>query len=345
MNIPLRARYFRSLVGLLALTCGAFILLFSVYEWREHGGITRESVEEVSFVIGLMLVLLPFVLWAAWQIAGQLLHPLRAVLGTAERIRAGNLDERIPTGGQPADELTRLSDALNHAFDRYAGAVAHLEQFSADASHQLRTPLAGVRTTAEVCLQNARTPEEYREALGEILEEVDRLQAMVEQLLELARLEPGLLQRVEELNLRAALAEWVNETKALAEERGVRLEGPADGPPVPVRVHARLLREAFMNLLNNALAATPGGGAVRCSVEAGVGGITSWCMEDSGPGIPPEERERVRGRFYRGPGAVGRGSGLGLAIVQQIVDLHGGRLEIGKSDSLGGARLRMVWPG
>ncbi len=344
MNIPLRARYFRLLVGLLAIACGAFLLLFGLYEWREHGGLNREGLEEILYLLGLMLVLAPFVLWAAWQISGQLLLPLRAVLGTAERIRAGNLRERIPTDGRSADELKRLSDALNDAFDRYAGAVTRLDRFSADASHQLRTPLAGVRATAEVCLQRVRTPEEYRDALGKILEEVDRLRVLVEQLLELARLEPGLLQQAERVDLRAALAEWAGDMAALAEARGVRLEGPPAGPPAPARAHPRLLREAFMNVLNNALAATPEGGVVRCSVEAQPGGWAGWSIEDSGPGIPPGERDRVRDRFYRGRSAAGRGSGLGLAIVQQIVELHGGRLEIGAGESLGGARLCMVWP-
>jgi signal transduction histidine kinase len=343
MNLSLRARYFRSLMVLLTASCAAFLLLFSVYEWREHGGLSRDGIDEVLYLLGLMLLMTPFVLWAAWQIAGQLLHPLRAVLGTAERIRAGNLNERIPVGG-PRDELVRTGEALNHAFDRYADAVARLERFSADASHQLRTPLAAVRAAGEVCLQQERSPEAYRETIGEMLEEVDHMQHTVEQLLQLARLDPALLRGTEALDLRAALREWAMDMAAAAADRGIRIDPPPEGPPLPMRAHPRLLREVFVNLLNNALAATPDGGVIRCGVARTPDGRIAWTVEDSGPGIPPEDRARVRDRFYRGARAQGRGAGLGLSIVEHIVDLHGGLLEIETSEALGGACLRMTFP-
>lgn len=347
MNASLRARYFLSLIGLLGITYGAFlvsVLLFNLYEWNEHGALKQQEANETLVLLGLVLVSVPVVLWAAWRIAGQLLNPLRAVLGTAERIGAGNLGERIPVRGKPHDELTRLALTLNNAFDRYADAVARLDRFSADAAHQLRTPLSAMRAAAEVCLQKARTPEEYREALADVLEELDRLTLLVEQLLALARMDPSLLKRAEPIELRAALSECVSKTAAMCEAAGIRLEGPAAGPPVHVMTFPDLLPEAYMNLLNNAIAATPAGGVVRCGVERMSDGRAAWWMEDSGPGIPPGDRARVLERFYRGAGATGRGSGLGLAIVQQIAALHGGRVEIDKSDSLGGALVRIVWP-
>lgn len=347
MNLPLRARYFRALAGLLAITYGSFILilvLFNLHEWREHGAIRGEELEETLILLGLMGVSIPAALWAAWRIAGSMLNPLRVVSSTAERIRAGNLSERISVSGEPRDELERLAATLNEAFDRYAGAVERLDRFSADASHQLRNPLAAVRATAEVCLQRARTEGEYRDALGEILEEVDRLQVMVDQLLELARLEPSLLQRMERVELRVALKEWTAESVALAEARGIRLEGPSPGEPLPVRAHPGLLREVFANLFNNALAATPEGGVIRCDVARAEDGRTAWWMEDSGRGIPEAERTRVLDRFYRGTTASARGSGLGLSIVQRIIELHGGQLAVSRSETLGGALVRMALP-
>ncbi|HMP75259.1 MAG TPA: ATP-binding protein [Kiritimatiellia bacterium] len=344
MNIPIRARYFRSLALLLTASCAAFLVLFSFYEWKEHGGFKHEALDEILYLLGLMLLMAPFVLWAAWQIAGQLLHPLRAVLGTAERIRAGNLNERIPTGGRPSDELARLANALNDAFDRYAEGVARLERFSADASHQLRTPLAALRTAAEVCLQQERDPDHYREALGQILEETARMQHTVDQLLQLARLDPALLRSADRVDLRLLVCQWVEETQLLAEDRGITVERPANDGPAWVHAHATLLREVFLNLFNNALAATPEGGTIRVQIEPLASKRLTWTIEDSGPGIPPEERARAGDRFFRGRTASTTGSGLGLSIVQQIVDLHGGSLEIDDSLSLGGARLRILLP-
>lgn len=347
MSVPLRARYFRALAGLLAITYGSFVLilvLFNLHEWREHGAIRGEELEETLILLGLMMVSIPAVLWAAWRIAGSMLNPLRVVSAAAERIRAGNLSERISVFGEPRDELERLAATLNEAFDRYAGAVERLDQFSADASHQLRNPLAAVRATAEVCLQRARSEGEYREALGEMLEEVDRLQVMVDQLLELARLEPALLQRIERVDLRAALRDWMNEAAAPAEARGVRLEGPSPGAPLPVRAHPGLLREVHANLFNNALAATPVGGIIRCDAARLEDGRVAWWMEDSGPGIPEAERARVADRFYRGSTASARGAGLGLSIVQRIIDLHGGQLAVMRGEQLGGALIRMALP-
>lgn len=346
MRLSLRARYFRSLAGLLALAYGGFLLLlvlFNLHESREAGHNAAEEWNELLALVALMTLTLPITLWAAWKIAGQLLRPLRQVASTAERIRAGNLAERIPVEG-PRDELRRLAEVLNEAFERYAEGVARLDRFSADASHQLRTPLAAMRAEAEVCLQQPRAPEEYRESLGHVLEQVGRMQRTIDQLLQLARLDPILLRSAERWDLRRAVQEWFDDTGDRMRQRRIQGAGPAPGEAIPVLAHPGLMREAFANVLDNALAATPEGGCITCSVERLPDGRVAWWMEDSGPGIPPEERARVRDRFYRGAHARGAGSGLGLAIVQQIVELHGGLLEIGASATLGGACVRVVIP-
>jgi signal transduction histidine kinase len=345
MKLSLRARYFRSLVRLLLITYGLFALIllaFNLYEWHEHGHQREEELEELLGLLGLMAVTFPAVLWAAWRIAGQLLSPLRQVAATAERIRAGNLQERIPEPEQ-RDELARVVASLNHAFDRYADGVARLERFNADASHQLRTPLAALRATAEVCLQQDRDPEAYRETLGQILEETARMQHTVDQLLQLARLDPALLRAAERLDLRAAVAGWMDDARLLTAARGISLHGP-DGAPAWITAHPLLLREVFLNLFSNALAATPEGGVIRVQVESLPAGRVAWTVEDSGPGIPPEERVRVFDRFFRGHATAPHGAGLGLSIVSQIVALHRGAVEIDASPSLGGARLRILLP-
>ncbi len=346
MKRSLRARYFQSLVRLLLfsyLVFAVIIVAFNVNEWRAHPDQYSEEMEETMVLLGMLIVSLPLVLWAAWRSAGQLLSPLRQVVDTAERIRAGNLNERIPVTGPP-DELTRVAEALNHAFDRYAAAVARLETFNVDASHQLRTPLAALRATAEVCLQKSRTEAEYRETLGQVLEEAERMQHTVEQLLQLARLEPALVSEMQQVDLRASLCEWMRDVSLLAADKGIRIEEPASREPVLIQAHAGLLRQAFLNVLNNALAATPDGGRIRCDVAALDAAHVAWTVEDSGAGVSQLDRDRLGDRFYRGPSPAGAGSGLGLAIVRQIVALHKGVLEIGDSAALGGARFRVILP-
>lgn len=347
MRPTLRTRYFRALIRLIAIMFGLvalILLLFNIVEWHEHPGEVAEEVTEFVVLLGLMILAIPLVLVAAWRIAGALLRPLQAVLSTAERIRAGNLEERIPVP-DTGDELARLAGTINHAFDQYAVAMNRLARFSADASHQLRTPLAAIRTSADVGLQQERAPEDYRETLGEVLEQTEHLQHMVDQLLLMSRMDGALRDGLADVALGERLTAWVAEAAAMAADRGIAVEGSGLEVPLPrIKGQATLLQEVFRNLVANAMNAIPGEGTIRISLEQDADGWLVWRTEDSGPGIPDAERNRVFDAFYRGGGAATAGSGLGLAIVHDIVALHGGRVGIEASPDLGGAAVVIRLP-
>ncbi|MCB1069159.1 MAG: HAMP domain-containing protein [Verrucomicrobia bacterium] len=346
MKSPLQVRYFRGLIRLIFLMFGLYALIllgFNLVEWREHAAPLAEEAGEFLILLVLMLFSIPLILIAAWRIAGQLLEPLQSVVSTAERIREGNLDERIPLGPD-RDELTRLSVTINHAFDSYSGAMNRLERFSADASHQLRTPLAAIRATADIGLQQERSPEEYRDAMGAILEQSGRLQHTVDQLLLMARMDSSLRQRMQSVNLADHLAEWIAEMAPLAADRGITLTGEGLDYPGWIFGDSTLLREVFHNLLNNAMNAIPREGTIRMSLKPAEPGWLNWLTEDSGPGISPADRERILDRFYRGATGAGSGSGLGLAIVKDILALHQGDIFVDPNSPLGGASIRIRLP-
>lgn len=347
MKINLRKRYVFWLLLMMVALVALQLLAFAVYEVAEIG--SWKNQEEVEEEVGEILVLLvvdalilPVVLLISWGISGRMLQPLRAVADTAQRISAGRLQERITTP-IPDDEMAGLVQSVNLAFDKYQGVLRRLEQFTSDASHQLRTPLAALRMMGEVSLQRARTPEEYRETIGGMLEEVGRLSDIVDKLLQLARLEPAQVrERFTEVNLSQLAADTVQSFSLLALDRGVALEtrGPAG---LLVRGDHNLLRQALSNLIDNALRHTPSGGFIRVQLDRRDNGI-ELSVKDSGPGIPPAYRDQVFGRFVRVPGSPGPGSGLGLAIVSDIVAIHEGSVTLGPDEPGQGAAFVMRLP-
>jgi signal transduction histidine kinase len=345
MKPSLRNKYFGWLLLLLMLNYLSLAVILFLIEWQEArslGTSFNEEIPELIAVLIVMLVAMPVVVFVAWHIAGRLLRPLTNVLVTAERIRSGSLEERIPPLPHN-DELSRLATTINDAFDRYSAAMRRLDHFSADASHQLRTPLAAIRSTAEVTLQADRSIDIYQEALGDILEQTGKLNQTMDQLLLLSRLDRSLREHFQPVLLAEHLARWTGEMGEILE--GITLKASSRIPAGTVIAgDAVLLREVFMNLLNNAFAATPPGGDIATTLlPAGEGRVT-WCVEDSGPGIPVEDRHRVFDRFYRGRTSVHKGSGLGLALVREIVLLHGGTIRAETSERLGGAAIVIELP-
>lgn len=322
-----------------------FVAFFFIELHEAHSQGTAFSLEfaELIAILAVMLVTAPFSLVVAWTIAGRILRPLKQVLQTAEDIRSGNLDERIPAMPQP-DELSRLAQTINDAFDRYASAVKRLEHFSSDASHQLRTPLAVIRTSAEVSLQSDRSTHEYKDALGGILEQTQKLNQTIDQLLILSRLDSTMQESFQPVNLADLNREWIKEAGEFLDDRTIELTIEDAGFPLLLDGNEILLKEVFSNLLNNALVIMPADGVIHVHVKTDGRGFAEWRFEDSGPGIPPDEMTRIFDRFYRGKNATHSGSGLGLAIVKQIVLLHNGTVHAEKSASLGGACFRIIFP-
>jgi len=235
-------------------------------------------------------------------------------------------------------ELRPLIDALNQAFSRVQGYIALQRRFIADASHQLRTPLTVLKTQAAMGLRD-ETQEGKTEALTAIDSGVDGMSRLVNQLLVLARAEPGgAALRKELIDFRGVARSALESLACIAFDRAIDLSFDDEADPLPVVGHVTLLRELVLNLVDNALRHIPNGGSVAVSLTR-VNGNVQLIVEDDGPGIPLEERERVLERFHRLAPSTVEGTGLGLAIVREIVAAHGGTVEL--SDRPRGSGLRV----
>jgi len=278
-------------------------------------------------------------------LAGRALGPLDRMAKEAETLSADNLGQRLPVEN-PDDELGHLATIFNLSLARIEESFARLRRFTADASHELRTPLTAIRTVGEVTLQAQQDPERYREAIGSMLEEVDRLSRLVGSLLVLSRADATpALQRHDQ-----ALVDLARESAALleilAEEKGQRLEVGGDAG-VRAELDGLILRQALINLIDNAIKYSPRGGLIRVVVRGDSDGSAVVEITDEGPGIPEAHRSRVFERFYRIDEARSRedgGAGLGLSIALWAVQAHGGRIEL-QSEVGKGSAFRIVLPG
>jgi two-component system sensor histidine kinase TctE len=248
----------------------------------------------------------------------------------SEEIKARSPVDLRPIEAEGPEETRPLVTALNGLLHEVAQASRSQQRFLADAAHQLRTPLAGLQAHTELALAQP-LPEPCRAQIEQVHEATIRTARLANQLLALARAEPGARGEAVALDLKAiagAEAEaWVRGALARDIDLGFELE------PAPVRGDAFLLREALANLVHNALQYTQPGGHI--TVRTGKRGGRSFVeVEDDGPGIPAGERAHVLERFYRLPGTPGTGSGLGLAIVRDIAAGHGASLELGDGASL-----------
>lgn len=233
----------------------------------------------------------------------------------------------VPIEGAPR-EVQPLLRSMNDLLQRLRESIAHQQRFTADASHQLRTPLAGLQTQAEMALRES-DPIRIRHALEWIRAGTFRLSHLVSQLLALARVEPGSgremnMQMLDLVQLaRETTAEWVSAGLA----RQIDLGFEAAQPQVLINGNGLMLREMLANLLDNAIRYAPAQGKVTVAVMVSTKGI-QIIVEDSGPGIPIDERERIFERFHRLPESTGDGCGLGLAIVREIVLAHQGNVAV-----------------
>jgi len=285
----------------------------------------------------LVPILASIPLFAAliWLLVGHELAPLEDIARGLRR-RAPSSLEPLPTAGLPGEVLPMMN-ALNGLLARLAEALNSQRQFTADASHELRTPLAALQLQIDL-LERAGSDEERAEALRALRSGAGRAARLAEQLLAMARMEPEAL-RAEPapVALERLLAEVASELEPLAEEKRVALRLGQLGAATVIGQEPALHMLA-RNLADNAIRYTPAGGEVtlECGTRAGEPFLE---VRDTGPGIPPDERERVFDRFYRLPGAGAEGSGLGLAIAKRVADAHRARIELGEGE--GGKGLRV----
>jgi two-component system, OmpR family, sensor histidine kinase QseC len=290
--------------------------------------IARHLLHPVAFALPILAALI-------WLLVRWGLSPLRALAEEVGRRKPANLLP-LDAGDAPA-EARPLVKALNALFRRVASSVQSERRFTADAAHELRTPLAAIQTHAEVALAS-HADVERREALMRVTEGTQRASRLVAQLLMLARLDahataPALLA----VNLSELAARQVADSAPLAARKRVNLGLMDDSERAATATgDAELLGVLIRNLVDNAIRYTPDGGRVDVSIRTDAERVI-LSVTDSGPGIPEPERERVLERFYRGRGGSEEGSGLGLSIVARVAELHGAELSL--EDAPGGAGL------
>ncbi len=287
--------------------------------------------------LALALPLLALLLW--WAVRGGL-APLRA-LSRALSARAPGAAGPIALDGAPA-ELRPLVDELNGLLARVATLLAAERRFTADAAHELRTPIAGIRTQAQVALE-AGAEAERAHALRALLAGCDRAAHLVSQLLQLARLESdgGGALAAAPIDLAALLRQEAAAVAPLALDKGQLLE--IDAGPCRAQGDAVLAGALLRNLLDNAVRYSPRGARVAAVLRAeGDGAVLQ--VDDGGPGLPEDERRRLGERFFRALGSGEAGSGLGWSIVRRIAAVHGWQVEAQASPTLGGLRVTVRWP-
>jgi len=270
-------------------------------------------------------------------IATRSLRPIQAMTAKANQISVKELDERLPRT-DTGDELDHLAETLNKMLDRVQQYVTGLRQFTADASHEFRTPLAALRGNAEVALTRHRTEAELRQVIEESIEQYDRLGRIAEDLLLLARADAGHLHiKREKVSLDEAIDDVVDLYRPLAQDQDIELTF-TDCNAIWLEADSSRLRQMIGNLIDNAIkyGGAKGKVTVALSSEDSTAQIT---VADNGPGLTPEQLSRVFDRFYRvdpsrsaqNPG----GAGLGLAICRTIAEAHGGRIDISSAPGKG----------
>jgi heavy metal sensor kinase len=291
----------------------------------------------------LLLVSVPILLLGAaaggYWMSRRALAPVDQITQTARNISVQNLSSRLIVP-QTGDELQRLSETLNSMLERLEAAFKKIIQFTADASHELRTPVAVMRTRTELSLRKPRSAEEYREALAQVHSELEKTSELVEKLMLLARADYGVeaLQLSTE-DLREIVRDVCSQGKMLSEAKDINFREQIPGQPVWTNADADALRRLFLILIDNAIKYTPKG----CRVEVVVGqenGFAIGEVRDTGIGIAPEDLPNVFERFYRADRARSResgGVGLGLSIGRWIAEAHAGTIEV--QSSLGGGSI------
>jgi two-component system OmpR family sensor kinase len=276
-------------------------------------------------------------------LTGRIFRAIDDVVRQARHIGEASLAERLPHAGTQ-DEIGRLVDTLNEMLSRLEQSFEVQRRFTADASHELRSPLSRLRVEIEVALRRPRDASEYVETLCSCLEEVDRLTRLVEELLALARLDAGQERRTSQaVSLQRLAQEALARLEVFARERSVHIALEQSSPETAKVAHAPASL-VLANLLDNAVKFSPPGG--RVTVHMGTDGseaVVSVC--DSGPGIRIDELPHLFERFYRGSSAHASspGVGLGLALSQAIAQAHGGRIDASNLPA-GGALFRVRLP-
>ncbi len=270
-----------------------------------------------------------------WLLARRALRPVDRMTQAVHRITSEHLQERLPETGT-GDELDRLAGTLNEMLTRLEDSFHQIRQFSADASHELQTPLTILRGEIEVALRSARSPQEYQQVLHSCLEEIERISRLVSGLLLLARADAGVLRLdLQPVDLTELTLEVAGRLQRLAAEKSVALQCNLT-TPVFILADKEHLQRLLLNLIDNAIKYTQAGGSVTLSLYADDNQVR-LSVADTGIGLSPAEQEQIFTRFFRSAEAKsqGGGAGLGLCIAQSIAAAHDGTIELASTPGQG----------
>jgi len=312
-------------------------------------GLSEESLWQRFWqIVAGLLAGLPFVLVFAglggYFLARRALGPIERMARRVHEINAERLNARLDVEN-PHDELGLLSSTFNETLARLERSFEQLRRFTADASHELRTPLTAIRSVGEVGLQKSGAAEDYREVIASMLEESGRLTRLVDSLLTIARADAGQIQLERTaIRLIPLVRDVTSLLEVLAEEKAQKVSIDGD-ETLEVEADGAILRQVLTNLLDNAIRYSYPGGAITVRVLSDDHSAVIE-VEDNGPGVPAEHRDKIFDRFYRIDSGRSRdtgGAGLGLAIAKWGAEAHGGRVEL-RCPAVGGCIFRLVMP-
>ncbi|HLJ24549.1 MAG TPA: ATP-binding protein [Candidatus Acidoferrales bacterium] len=327
-DVPLRIWDVQVTVG------GDSYLIQSAFEMDDF----YEALDHFALLLYISIpLLLVFAAAGGYWISSLALAPVDQIALTARNISAQNLSSRLEVP-QTRDELQRLSETLNGMLARLEAAFKKITQFTADASHELRTPVAVMRTRAELSLRKARSAEEYRDVIAEMLDELEKTSGLIEQLMFLARADSGAeTLHFTSTNVAEVLREACHQGAALAEAKQIAFQEKVPDGPMWIQGDATSLRRLFLILIDNAVKYTPASGHVEVSLQRN-GHYAIAEVRDTGIGISESDLPNVFERFYRADKARTRemgGVGLGLSIGRWITEVHAGTIEVRSSPGRG----------
>jgi len=324
-------------VGLLAAAAAAY---FGSHLVLQHG-FDPSFVHRATIIalVGVVLLGTGATFVGAWWLAGSAVRPVHEITEQATRVEAGTLDQRIVAHAD-TDEYRGLVAVLNRMLERLGVAFENQRRLTADVSHELRSPLTALRGEIEVALRAERSPRDYQRVLHSALEEIDRLSEMSEDLLLITRAEAKLLRpQRRPTDVNELVEDSLDALRARVEERELTVDRRLAPDGAGASIDPALVGRVVHQLLDNAVKFTPPGGTIRVATACrGDGAGVRLSVEDSGPGIPPDQLSHIFEPFYRADQARSRGTGtgLGLAMAAAIARLHGGAIHASNLSGAGG---------